>query len=180
MLTRKNIILGITGSIAVYKVGELISKLKAKEINIEVIMTKNAQEFVTPLTFQTLSCNMVYTNIFKSEIYNPQHIALASKADLMIIVPATANIIGKICHGIADDLLTTTILAISVSKVLIVPAMNTRMYKNPIVKRNIQELKNLGYKFIAPEKGKLACQEEGKGRLASIDKIIVQVEKMLK
>lgn len=178
MVKGKNIILGITGSIAAYKAADLISKLKLKGANIDVIMTKNACEFITPLTLQTLCCNKVNIDMFSTES-KLEHIALAEKADLIVVAPATANFIGKIRAGIADDLLTTVIIA-SLSKILIAPAMNENMYKNNIVRENIQYLQKTGYIFIEPEIGKLACGKIGEGRLANIDKIVDKIEEILK
>jgi len=166
MLKGKNIIVGVTGGIAAYKVVDVVSRLKKNRANVEVIMTKNATKFVTPLTFQTLALNAVYVDMFKEpKHYDVEHISLAEKADLFLIAPATANIIGKIANGIADDLLTTTIMA-TTSKVIFAPAMNTNMYLNPIVQQNIEKLKGLGYEFIEPGVGLLACQAYGPGRMA--------------
>ena len=137
----KNIIVGVSGGIAAYKACDVVSKLKKQGFEIDVIMTKNAQEFVSPLTFQTLSNRKVVTDMFeRPSDWNVEHIELAKKADVFVIVPATANIIGKIANGIADDMLTTTIMATEAKKV-IVPAMNTKMYHNPIVQENIIKLK---------------------------------------
>ncbi|NLX61052.1 MAG: bifunctional phosphopantothenoylcysteine decarboxylase/phosphopantothenate--cysteine ligase CoaBC [Tissierellia bacterium] len=166
MLKDKNIIVGVTGGIAAYKVVDVVSRLKKQRANVEVIMTENATKFVTPLTFQTLALNPVYVEMFKEpRNWDVEHISLAEKADLFLIAPATANIIGKIANGIADDLLTTTIMATK-SKVIFAPAMNTNMYLNPIVQDNIDKLKNLGYEFIEPGVGILACQTYGPGRMA--------------
>ena len=166
MLRGKNIIVGVTGGIAAYKAVDVVSRLKKQNANVEVIMTKHATEFVTPLTFQTLALNPVYVDMFKEpKNYDVEHISLAQKADLFLIAPATANIIGKIANGIADDLLTTTIMATK-SRVIFAPAMNTNMYLNPIVQKNLIYLKSLGYEFIDPETGLLACQTYGPGRMA--------------
>lgn len=166
MLKDKTIIVGVTGGIAAYKVVEVVSRLKKKQANVEVIMTENATKFVSPLTFQTLASNPVYVEMFKEpKHYDVEHISLAEKADAFLIAPATANIIGKIANGIADDLLTTTIMA-TTSKVIMAPAMNTNMYLNPIVKENIKKLSDLGYEFIEPGVGLLACKSYGPGRMA--------------
>ncbi len=166
MLKGKNIIVGVTGGIAAYKAVDVVSRLKKQNANVEVIMTKHATEFVTPLTFQTLALNPVYVDMFvEPRNYDVEHISLAKKADLFLISPATANIIGKIANGIADDLLTTTIMATK-SKVIFAPAMNTNMYLNPIVQKNFDYLKTLGYEFIDPGNGMLACQTYGPGRMA--------------
>jgi phosphopantothenoylcysteine decarboxylase/phosphopantothenate--cysteine ligase len=175
----KKILLGVTGGIAAYKSAEIVSQLTQKGACVKVIMTKCAMEFVTPLTFQTLSHNKVYTDMFeKVENYNPVHISLAEEADLVLIAPATANIIGKIAHGIADDFLSTIVMAVK-CPILIAPAMNDNMYKNPIVQENISKLKKLGYVFISPEKGHLACQKIGEGRLASFDVIMEALSKAI-
>ena len=161
----KNIIVGVSGGIAAYKACDVVSKLKKQGFEIDVIMTKNAQEFVSPLTFQTLSNRKVVTDMFeRPSDWNVEHIELAKKADVFVIVPATANIIGKIANGIADDMLTTTIMATEAKKV-IVPAMNTKMYHNPIVQENIMKLKRHGYYFIEPVSGLLACGDNGKGKM---------------
>ena len=172
MLDNKNIIVGVTGGIAIYKTLDLISKLKKENANIEVIMTKAATEFITPLTFQTMSQNKVHFDMFglvnEMEI---EHISLAKKADVILVAPATANTLGKIANGIADNLLTTVIMATN-KKVVFAPAMNTQMYKNPIVQNNIIKLKELGYEFINPGEGRLACGDEGTGKMAEPIQII--------
>ena len=161
----KNIVVGVSGGIAAYKACDVVSKLKKQGFKIDVIMTKNAQEFVSPLTFQTLSNQKVVTDMFETPSdWNVEHIELAKKADVFVIVPATANIIGKIANGIADDMLTTTIMATEAKKV-IVPAMNTKMYHNPFVQENILKLKRHGYYFIEPVSGLLACGDTGKGKM---------------
>ena len=161
----KNIVVGVSGGIAAYKACDVVSKLKKQGFEIDVIMTKNAQEFVSPLTFQTLSNQTVVTDMFETPSdWNVEHIELAKKADVFVIVPATANIIGKIANGIADDMLTTTIMATEAKKV-IVPAMNTKMYNNPFVQDNILKLKKHGYYFIEPVSGLLACGDTGKGKM---------------
>ena len=168
----KNIILGVTGSIAAFKAAIIVSKLKGLEFDITVIMTKSAQSFIHPLTFRTLSHNKVVTDIFIDEsVYDPQHVSIAYKADLVVIAPATANIIGKLASGIADDALTSTVMASNVP-VIIAPAMEENMYMNPITQRNINILQEVGYKFVGPEKGKLASGRTGVGRLADIEIII--------
>lgn len=172
MLDNKNIIIGVTGGIAIYKTLDLISKLKKENANIEVIMTKAATEFITPLTFQTMSQNRVHFDMFglvnEMEV---EHISLAKKADVILVAPATANTLGKIANGIADNLLTTVIMATN-KKVVFAPAMNTQMYKNPIVQNNIIKLKELGYEFINPGEGRLACGDEGTGKMAEPIQII--------
>ncbi|MBU5638189.1 bifunctional phosphopantothenoylcysteine decarboxylase/phosphopantothenate--cysteine ligase CoaBC [Geomonas sp. Red69] len=165
MLKGKEIVLGVAGGIAVYKAVELLRLLVKAGANVHVVMTKSATEFVTPLTFQTLSRNPVHLELFNliSE-EKIGHIALADRADLYIIAPATANVIGKIAHGIADDLLTTTVMATR-APVLIAPAMNVNMYRNPIYRENEARLKEHGYLFVAPACGMLACGYEGEGKL---------------
>lgn len=167
----KNIVVGVTGGIAAYKGAYLVSKLKHLKANVDVIMTENATKFITPLTFQTLSQNKVHIDMFDSGTWEMEHISLADKSDLLVICPATANIIGKVSNGISDDLLSTTIMS-TTAPVLFAPAMNDKMFNNKIVQDNIKKLKKSGYKFIEPEVGRLACGYHGKGRLADIDKII--------
>ena len=172
MLKGKTIALGVTGGIAVYKSADLVSRLKKLNANVEVIMTAGATEFVTPLTFQTMSGNVVHKDMF-SEIsnYDVEHISLAQKSDVILIAPATANTIGKIANGIADNLLTTIAMA-STSKLIFAPAMNTKMYENPMVQENIEKLKGLGHKFIQPGVGKLACGDYGAGKMAEPQDIV--------
>ena len=165
MKDKKCVVVGVSGGVAVYKALDVISRLRKKDVEVHVIMTKSATEFVTPLSFQSLSQNMVITDMFaEPKAWEIQHISLAKKADLMLIVPATANIIGKVANGIADDMLSTTIMATK-APVVFCPAMNTNMYENPIVQRNINLLKEFGYEFIEPASGRLACGDEGKGKL---------------
>ncbi|MEW8993414.1 bifunctional phosphopantothenoylcysteine decarboxylase/phosphopantothenate--cysteine ligase CoaBC [Clostridium sp.] len=170
-MSKKNVVVGVTGGVAVYKALDVISRLKKKDINVDVIMTKSACEFVTPLSFQSLSQNAVIKNMFdEPRAFEIQHISLAKKADVLVVVPATANIIGKVANGIADDMLSTTIMATN-AKVIFAPAMNTNMYNNPIVKENIKKLKSYGYEFINPSSGRLACGDVGDGKLADTEEI---------
>lgn len=171
MNENKCIIVGITGGIAVYKICYLVSSLKKQGYDVHVLMSKEAQEFVTPLTFQTLSNNKVITDMFTID-YTPDvhHISLAKKADLFVIAPATANVIAKVANGIADDILTTTFLASNCKK-LIVPAMNTQMLMNPVTQDNIQKCKNYGMHIFESNSGYLACGDVGKGRLPEPDEI---------
>lgn len=172
MSTKKTIVLGVTGGIAVYKALDVISRLKKEDIEVHVIMTKSACEFVNPLSFQTLSQNMVVHHMFEEpKHWEIEHISLAQKADLLAVIPATANIIGKVANGIADDSLSTTIMATK-APVIFAPAMNTNMYNNIIVKNNIKKLKELGYMFIEPESGRLACGDMGQGKLADTERIV--------
>ncbi|MDF1493472.1 bifunctional phosphopantothenoylcysteine decarboxylase/phosphopantothenate--cysteine ligase CoaBC [Caproiciproducens sp. CPB-2] len=168
----KNMILGVTGSIAAYKAADLAHRFYKQGYQVEVILTNGATKFVTPLTFRSLTQNRVYTDVFQDDF--PQeikHISLATKADVVLIAPATANIIGKIAFGIGDDMLSTTILAVRNKPVLIAPAMNTNMWENPIVQENISKLKKYGYQFIEPKESLLACGTLGKGALAELDDI---------
>jgi len=179
MLKDRKIGLGVTGGIAAYKAVELVRRLVNLNAEINVIMTKNSQKFVTPLTFQTLSGNRVITGLFDLlEESKIGHIAVAQWADIFVIAPATANIIGKISNGIADDFLSTTVMATR-APVLIAPAMNTNMYENHTVQRNINNLKSLGCHFVEPASGALACGTEGLGKLADVDDIIEEMESVL-
>ena len=179
MLKNKTVVIGVSGGIAVYKTLDVISRLRKLGVNVKVIMTKSATEFVTPLSFQSLSQNYVVCDMFEEpKTWDVEHISLAKAADVFLIAPATANVIGKIANGIADDMLTTTVMATK-GKVLIAPAMNTNMYENPIVQRNITTLKDLGYSFVDPESGRLACGDTGKGKLASPETIVEEVVKLL-
>ncbi|MEW6296382.1 MAG: bifunctional phosphopantothenoylcysteine decarboxylase/phosphopantothenate--cysteine ligase CoaBC [Thermodesulfobacteriota bacterium] len=179
MLTGKNIVLGVTGGIAAYKAAEIVRLLVKDGATVRVVMTKNAREFITPLTLQTLSGNPVSTETFsltqESEI---GHIRLADTADLVVIAPATANLIAKLAHGQADDLLTTVLLA-TTAPVLIAPAMNVHMYAHPVVQENIRKLTSLGYGFVEPAEGFLACGYEGKGRLAEPEDIVEEIRAAL-
>jgi phosphopantothenoylcysteine decarboxylase/phosphopantothenate--cysteine ligase len=179
VLKGKTIVLAVSGSIACYKTAEITRILVKEGATVRVIMTKNAQEFITPLTLQTLSGNPVSTDTFsltqESEI---GHIRLADSAGVLLIAPATANVIGKLASGIADDLLTTVVMA-TTAPVLIAPAMNVHMYDNPILQHNIARLKSLGYRFIEPGAGFLACGYEGQGRLADPADIVEEVTDVL-
>lgn len=175
----RNVVVGVTGGIACYKAADMVSRLKKENIEVDVIMTKNACEFVSPLTFRTLSKNPVVTDTFATpEAWKVGHVALAEKADVMLIAPATANIIGKVASGIADDMLTTTIMA-SKAKIVFAPAMNVNMYENPILQANIEKLRSYGYLFIEPGSGMLACGYEGKGRMAEPPEIVEYVLSLL-
>jgi phosphopantothenoylcysteine decarboxylase/phosphopantothenate--cysteine ligase len=165
MLQGKTVVVGVCGGIAAYKVVEVVSRLKKMDAEVSVIMTENATKFVAPLTFQSISHNQVYGDMFSEpKSWDIQHISLSEKADLILVAPATANILGKVAAGIADDLLTTTIMA-SKAPVLFVPAMNHNMYENKVVQNNISRLKELGYMFLEPGTGQMACGTSGKGRL---------------
>ena len=175
MYKNKTVVIGVTGGIAVYKALDVISALRKKDINVHVIMTKSATEFVSLLTFQSISQNLVTVSMFdEPKAWEIQHISLAKKADLFLVAPATANIIGKVANGIADDMLSTTIMATK-AKVIFAPAMNTNMYENVIVQGNIKKLKEYGYKFIEPDSGRLACGDTGKGKFPKPDIIVDRV-----
>src|SRR6185437_8707185 len=177
---QRMIVLGVTGGIACYKAVELVRLLVKNGFQVRVIMTRGAMEFVTPLTFQTLSGNPVATETFsltqESEI---GHINLADSADLFVIAPATANVIGKLASGIADDLLTTVLMATQ-APVLLAPAMNIHMYENVIVQENLRKLRRVGYRIMDPAEGYLACGYEGKGRLPDPEKISDEIERLLR
>ncbi|SDZ01564.1 phosphopantothenoylcysteine decarboxylase / phosphopantothenate--cysteine ligase [Proteiniborus ethanoligenes] len=166
MLSGKNIVMGVSGGIAVYKAVDVVSRLRKLCANVDVIMTRSATEFVTPLTFQSISQNPVTVDIFKEPTqWEIEHISLAKKAHVFLVAPATANIIGKVANGIADDMLSTTIMATK-AKVVFAPAMNTNMYNNIIFKENMDKLKKYGYEFIKPGTGRLACGDFGEGKMA--------------
>ena len=179
ILNGKEIILGVTGGIAAYKAAELVRELTKKGAKVRVVMTRNAREFITPLTLQTLSGNPVQTDLFSLiEGSKIGHVALADMADLVVIAPATANIIGKVAHGIADDFLSTMIMATK-SPVLFAPSMNINMWESFAVQQNVATLKEAGYPFIGPEEGDLACEAIGQGRLAALSDIVECIEDLL-
>jgi len=179
MLKGKTVVVGVCGGIAAYKSVEIVSRLKKLNADVHVIMTENATKFVQPLTFRSLSHNPVLIDMFEEpKVWDIQHISLAEKADLIVVAPATANIIGKVASGIADDMLSTTIIAAD-CPVLFVPAMNFRMYENPVVQRNINTLTDLGYIFMEPESGQMACGTSGKGRLPSPEAIVNYINDLL-
>jgi phosphopantothenoylcysteine decarboxylase / phosphopantothenate---cysteine ligase len=176
MLKEKEIVLGVTGGIAAYKAAEFVRLLVKEGANVHVVMTEHAQEFVTPLTFQTLSCNPVITEGFS--LYEEReigHIALADRAHLIVILPATANMIGKIANGIADDFLSTMVMAAR-APVLMAPSMNVNMWENQAVQKNVQTLLDRGISFAEPGEGELACGWHGRGRLADLDDVIERVK----
>ncbi len=167
-----NVILGVTGSIAAYKACELVREFIKRGAVVNVVMTKNACEFVAPLTFQTLSKNPVTLSLFDQiDDWKPEHISLAERSDVFVVAPATANVIAKYACGIADDALTSELLAFN-KKVVVAPAMNSAMYLHSATQENIEKLKSRGVVFVEPEEGELACGTSGIGRLASISKII--------
>lgn len=175
ILQGKNIVLGVTGGIAAYKAVDVVSRLKKLGANVYVIMTQNSTQFVTPLTFQSMSQNYVVTDMFEDpKTWDVEHIALAKRADLFLIAPASANVIGKIAHGIADDMLTTTVMATE-APVYLAVAMNTKMYENPILQNNLNIIRSYGYHIIDPAAGRLACGDVGAGKLATPEDIVQAV-----
>lgn len=165
MLKGKCVVLGVTGSIAAYKIANLASALVKQGADVNVIMTKNATNFINPITFETLTSNKCLVDTFDRNFqFNVEHVALAKRADIFMVAPASANVIGKMAHGIADDMLTTTILAAKCKK-LVSPAMNTNMFENPIVQDNIETLKKYGFEIIDPASGYLACGDTGAGKM---------------
>ncbi|MBI1975896.1 MAG: hypothetical protein HYS56_00120 [Candidatus Omnitrophica bacterium] len=176
----KFILIGVTGGIAAYKTADVISQLKEKAYPVVVVMTEEAKQFITPLTLQTISGNPVFSNLFTlpSREWNAVHIALARQARLVAVIPATANVIGKLANGICDDLLTCVITATE-APVLLAPAMNTQMYQHPAIQGNLKKLRGFGYHFVDPEKGRLACGTEGIGHVASVEKVIRAIKKVL-
>ena len=179
MLTGKTVVLGVTGSIAAYKIADLASKLSKLHCDIHVIMTQNATNFINPITFETLTSNKCLVDTFDRNFqYNVEHVSLAKKADVFLVAPASANVIGKIANGIADDMLSTTIMA-TTSKAVFAPAMNNEMYNNKIVQDNIKKLKKYGYQFINPVEGNLACGYKAIGKLAKKETIIEYINKKL-
>lgn len=177
----KTVLLGVSGSISAYKAADITSRLGKLGYSVEVIMTVNSTKFITPLTLQALSKKPVHTEVME-ELYPEQinHIELAKRADLFLVAPASANIIGKLANGIADDMLSTVAMALKeeVPK-LIAPAMNTYMYQNPIMQKNLNTLKDVGYQEIEPREALLACGDFGRGALADVDEIVNQVNQIL-
>ncbi|NPV71674.1 MAG: bifunctional phosphopantothenoylcysteine decarboxylase/phosphopantothenate--cysteine ligase CoaBC [Firmicutes bacterium] len=179
MLEGRRVGLGVSGGIAAYKALDLCSRLRQMGAEVQVVMTENATRLIAPLAFQTLSGNPVIHAMFDEPArWNVEHIAFAQWVEVMVVAPATANVIGKVAAGIADDFLTTSIMATR-AKVLFAPAMNSAMYENPIVQSNIERLRSLGYEFIEPESGWLACGESGKGRLAPVEDIVDRIVRVL-
>ena len=172
MLKGKTVVIGVTGSIAAYKMADVASALVKMNADVHVLMTENACNFIDPITFETLTSNKCIVDTFDRNFeFDVKHISLARKADIFIVAPASANIIGKIANGIADDMLSTTIMAADCKRI-IAPAMNTHMYRNPIVQKNIATLKSLGYEFVSPSSGRLACGDIGEGKLADVNTIV--------
>lgn len=177
MLKGKTVVIGVTGSIAAYKMADVASSLVKLHADVHVLMTENACNFINPITFESLTHNKCIVDTFDRNFeFDIKHISLARKADVFVVAPASANIIGKIANGIADDMLSTTIMAADCRRV-IAPAMNTHMYRNPIVQRNIETLKSYGYEFISPASGRLACGDVGEGKLADVNDIVDNIVK---
>ncbi len=173
-LEKRCVVLGVTGGIAAYKAAEIVSRLKKLGADVRVIMTKNACEFITPLTLETLSVNPVVCDTFeRARTWEVEHIALAARADLFLIAPATANIMAKMAAGLADDMLSTTVLATH-APILLAPAMNTAMWENPVTQENREKLARRGVRFVGPAEGHLACGTTGKGHIASVEDIVSQ------
>jgi phosphopantothenoylcysteine decarboxylase len=179
ILKGREIIVAVCGGIAAYKVADVVSKLVQAGAGVTVVMTPDAQRFVTPLTFQALSGRAVRTDTFDlQDSSDPQHISLTERADLMLVAPATATMLAKVAHGLCDDIVSLMISA-AACPVVFAPAMNNRMWANPIAQENVAKLTKLGYQFIGPESGWLACRNVGEGRLSEVGKIVEEVTKML-
>ena len=175
MLKGKTVLLGVTGGIACYKAAALASALVKQHCNVQVVMTKNAGEFITPLTFENLTGNRTVTDTFdRNHPYQVEHIALADQADLVLIAPATANVLAKLAHGIADDMLTTTVLACDCPKIA-APAMNTKMYENPVTQDNLEKLRRYGWEVLEPAAGRLACGAVGLGKMPEPEELLESV-----
>ena len=178
-LTGREVVLGVTGGIAAYKSAEIVSRLRHLGAHVHVIMTKNATEFVSPLTFRTLSANPVVTDTFAApEYWNVEHVALAKLAEVFVVAPATANILAKMAAGIADDMLSTTLLATK-APILVAPAMNTGMWTAPATRENIRILRERGVRMIGPDSGMLACGDEGAGRMSEPEAIVEEIGRIL-
>ena len=177
MLKNKCVVLGVTGSIAAYKIANLASALKKLHCDVQVIMTQNATQFITPVTFETLTGNKCLVDTFDRNFqFQVEHVSIAKKADVVMIAPASANVIGKLAHGIADDMLTTTVMACKCKK-YISPAMNTNMFENPIVQDNLKTLEHYGYEVIQPASGYLACGDTGAGKMPEPETLLAYIEK---
>jgi len=179
MAKKKKVILGVTGSIAAYKSADIASRLTQAGVEVCVVMTQEAEHFITALTLQMLSCNKVYRDMFEAQdAWDVEHVSLADTADLILIAPATANVIAKLSSGLCDDLLTCTVMA-SKAPVLLAPAMNDNMYAHKSVQANIERLKKIGYKFVGPVRGRLACGRSGLGRMSDVDEIVRAAMRLL-
>lgn len=181
MNSGKNIVLGVTGSIAAHKAVDLASQLTKEGFNVRVAMTADALRFITPLPFKTMSRHAVVTDLYdEEEGWKPAHIEMADEADLLLIAPATANVVAKLAHGIADDALTCIALALQpAAKLLVAPAMNGKMWQHPATRQNVVTLTQRGVKFVGPEEGPLSCGYEGIGRLAPLEMILAEVRKLM-
>ena len=176
-LEGKTVLLGVTGSIAAYKIAYLASALKKRRADVHVLMTKNATNFINPITFETLTGNKCLVDTFDRNFqFQVEHVSIAKKADVVMIAPASANVIGKLAHGIADDMLTTTIMACKCKK-FISPAMNTNMFENPVVQDNLKILEHYGYEVIAPASGYLACGDTGAGKMPEPETLLAYIER---
>ncbi len=173
-MTKKTVTIGVTGSIAAYKAADIVSQLGKHDLNVRVIMTESATKLITPMTFFTLAKTPVITSLWDIPDWKPGHIGLADETDLFVVVPATANFIGKYCNGIADDAMTTFVLSYD-KKVMIAPAMNPRMWNHVAVQNNVTTLKERGVEFIEPATGVVACGDEGKGKLAPVAEIVERI-----
>jgi phosphopantothenoylcysteine decarboxylase/phosphopantothenate--cysteine ligase len=179
VLKGRELIVAVCGGIAAYKVADVVSKLVQLDAGVSVVMTREARKFVTPVTFEALSGRKVRTDTFKMvDTSDPQHIALTERADLMLVAPATNNVIAKVAHGLTDDLVSLMICA-AACPVVFAPAMNNRMWEHPVAQENFAKLANLGYRFIGPDDGWLACRNVGPGRLSEPQKIVDEVVRML-
>lgn len=177
MLEGKTVLLGVTGSIAAYKIASLASALKKRHADVHVLMTENATNFINPITFETLTGNKCLVDTFDRNFqFQVEHVSIAKKADVVMIAPASANVIGKLAHGIADDMLTTTIMACKCKK-FISPAMNTNMFENPVVQDNLKILEHYGYEVIAPASGYLACGDTGAGKMPEPETLLAYIER---
>ena len=177
MLEGKTVLLGVTGSIAAYKIAYLASALKKRHADVHVLMTQNATNFINPITFETLTGNKCLVDTFDRNFqFQVEHVSIAKKADVVMIAPASANVIGKLAHGIADDMLTTTIMACKCKK-FISPAMNTNMFENPVVQDNLKILEHYGYEVIAPASGYLACGDTGAGKMPEPETLLAYIER---
>ena len=176
----RQVIVGVTGSIACYRTCDLVSQLRKEQgVEIHVVMTPEATRFVAPLTFQTLSGNRVYADLFEApEEWDLVHTSLSAKADLVVVCPATLNILSKLAHGICDDLLMCILFACQ-APALLVPAMNPRMFQHPVNQENIERLRKLGYQFVGPIRGEMACREEGIGHIAETETILAAIRRKL-
>lgn len=178
-MSKKCILLGVTGGIAAYKSVDLCSKLSSLGYDVCVVMTQSAQKLVSECLFRTLSKNPVLTDLFESPDWRPGHVALADRADLMVVAPATANFIGKLANGIADDALSTAALAFH-KRILLAPAMNTHMWRHPAVQKNCETLRSWDVEFVGPASGHLACGDVGEGRMVEVPEIIAKINEILK